>query len=96
MTFTEKLLNGYYSKNTYEYVSHKEAKSNPAKAAQLERYQADGRRRHAEFQADAFEELNITNHPKAGLLFEKAWIQGHGNGYSEVWYYMQDLVDLIL
>lgn len=96
MTFIEKLQSGYYSANIYPYVSYKEAKVDPAKDAQRKGYDVDSKRRHAEFKVDAFAELNITNHPKANLLFEKAWEEGHSNGYSEVWYHMQDLVDLIL
>lgn len=56
---------------------------------------ADKNRLQEEFKADAFEELGITNNPKAELLFSKAWELGHSYGLSEVWIYLQDLVELI-
>lgn len=58
-------------------------------------YQAEEARLHDEFRRDALAELEITDHPKADLLFSKAWEMGHAYGYSEVWSYMQDLVDLV-
>ena len=48
-----------------------------------------------QFKMDAFIELGIVDNPKANLLYSKAWEHGHANGLSEVWYYLQDLVELI-
>lgn len=50
---------------------------------------------HEQFKEELFEELGITNNPKRHRLFEKAWEQGHGCGYAEVYSYACDLVDLI-
>lgn len=95
MNFQEKLQSNYYSSNTYPYVSASEAKSNPTKAAVREKYLADYHRRDTEFKADAFEELGITDNPKAELLYQKAYEIGHGSGYHEIYVQMDDLVDLI-
>jgi len=38
-----------------------------------------------EFQQDALQALNLTDHPKAGLLFQLCWQDGHASGYQEVW-----------
>lgn len=48
-----------------------------------------------QFKNDLFEELSITDNPKRELLFQKAWELGHSSGYSEVYLYACDLVDLI-
>jgi predicted nucleic acid-binding protein len=47
------------------------------------------------FKKDLFEDLGITNHPKAERLFSKAWERGHSSGMYEVYLVAQDLVDLI-
>lgn len=40
------------------------------------------------FWEDAFEFLDIDpNHPKAELLKETAWNEGHSNGFNDVLYY---------
>lgn len=47
------------------------------------------------FKSDLEKEFDIVGHPKCGLLFQIAWDLGHSSGYSEVWNYYQQLVDLI-
>ena len=49
----------------------------------------------AKFKTDALEELGLGNHPKADVLFGKAWEHGHASGLSEVWNWMQDLAELL-
>lgn len=44
---------------------------------------------------DCLEELGRTNHPKAELLWSKAWEMGHANGFSDIWYHMRDLGELL-
>lgn len=51
--------------------------------------------KEAQFKADLLEEAGITDHPKADMLFNKAWEQGHSSGYSEVYNCFYDLLDLI-
>lgn len=96
LTFREKLQSGYYSTNNYQWVSYKEAVRDPAKMRQYEMHQADAQRRHAEFEADVLEEVGLTNHPKAGKVYAKAWEMGHASGYAEVAHYVFDLAEIVL
>ena len=48
-----------------------------------------------ELMDDIFDELNIKDHPKAGLMYGLAYESGHSAGASDIWYYAQDLVELI-
>ena len=58
-------------------------------------YKLEERRLHEEFQADLEAEHGMTGHPKAGLLFTKAWDHGHSSGFTEVAIAYNDLVDLV-
>ena len=51
---------------------------------------------HEQFKRELFEELGILDNPKREELFSKAWELGHSAGYSEVYNYARDLVDLIV
>lgn len=42
-----------------------------------------------------YRELDIELHPKRKQLFHLAWEYGHSSGYSEVYSYALDLVELI-
>lgn len=59
-------------------------------------YEKEETRIIRKFENDLKEELGITDNPKADLLISKAWDLGHSSGFSEVFNYAQDLVDLIL
>ena len=48
-----------------------------------------------QFKRDALDDLGLLNHPKADLLFSKAWEHGHSSGLHEVYSWMDDLSDLI-
>lgn len=87
-SISEKLRSDYY-RNTLPYAS---SKKDPAvhKA-----YLFEDRRLVEEFKADVFKELEIVGHPKAELLWSKAWDMGHANGFSDVYYYADELVELI-
>lgn len=50
---------------------------------------------HQEFRDDLLEHLGITDHPKAGLLFDKAWERGHSDGLYYVVQVAEDLVELL-
>lgn len=41
------------------------------------------------------EECGTVGHPKADLLWHKAWEEGHANGYSEIYIEYLELVNLI-
>ena len=47
------------------------------------------------FQTDLFEALGIADNPKRFKLFSIAWEHGHANGFSDVYYYADELVPLI-
>lgn len=59
-------------------------------------YDAEEARLHAQFKYDLIRELGIAKHPKAEILYQKAWEQGHSAGYEEVFNYANDLVDLLV
>lgn len=48
-----------------------------------------------QLQTDLEEYHEVAGHPKAGLLFAKAWEWGHASGYAEVASVYADLVDFI-
>lgn len=50
----------------------------------------------AQFQTDLEAEYGMTGHPRASLLYHKAWQRGHSGGLSEVASVYADLVDLVL
>jgi hypothetical protein len=47
------------------------------------------------FRRDLFEDLGITDNPRADKLYSMAWEHGHSVGYSEVYNYACDLAELI-
>jgi hypothetical protein len=58
-------------------------------------YNAEDRRLDAQFKADLTAEYDMVGHPKAELLFKKAWDQGHANGLANVVSIYDDLYDLV-
>jgi len=48
-----------------------------------------------EFKLEVFKELGIENNPKKELFYSKVWELGHSSGFSEIWNYATDLVELI-
>ena len=58
-------------------------------------YGAETARLEALFRSDLEDEHGMKGHPKADLLFSKAWSMGHSSGYGEVANYYDDLVDLV-
>lgn len=59
-------------------------------------YQEDEARLAEEFKKDALEEVGLTGHPKADLVYSKAWEAGHSSGFSSVFYHLEDLSELVL
>lgn len=53
------------------------------------------RNQEISFRIDLLEELGITDHPKADLLFDKAWEFGHADSYRSVFNWACALVDLL-
>jgi len=50
---------------------------------------------YQKFMQDMFNEFGVSDNPKRGLLFSKAWEQGHSEGYESVYDSFSDMVDLI-
>lgn len=48
-----------------------------------------------QFFKDLLEELNLTNHPKASVLREKAWEYGHDDGFESVANWAYSLAELL-
>ena len=61
----------------------------------LEHYHRENKRLQDEFCCDLIKKYEITHHPKANKLFEKAWEYGCSSGLSEVEDYFADLVEII-
>jgi hypothetical protein len=58
-------------------------------------YNAETDRLKALFQVDLEADNDMVGHPKAELLFTKAWDMGHAAGYHEVKGYYEDLLELV-
>lgn len=94
----DKLRDGDYKTKLPYVVNRVDPKGHKA-------YRADQSRLQDQFRTDALVELKLlelsTNeevlfkHPKAELLWDKAWDRGHHGGLAEVWNEIQDLKDLI-
>ena len=50
----------------------------------------------AQFKADLLEELGLTWHPKADLLYSMAWDEGHSEGLQRVYYCAEELSELLM
>ena len=48
-----------------------------------------------EFKQALFEDLGISDNPKRELLYSKAYEMGHSSGFSNIYSYASDLVELI-
>jgi hypothetical protein len=57
-------------------------------------YNQESKKLYIRFQNDALEEVGLLDHPKADKIFNFAWEQGHSLGYSEVYYWLEDIAEL--
>lgn len=71
----------YFDKD--EYLKH------------LDDYNKENQKMFYNFKNDMFQEYGVEDNPKVELLFNKCWDLGHSNGFSDVYYYFSELVDLI-
>jgi hypothetical protein len=62
--------------------------------AHMKHYQEENLRLQQEFRDDLIAKYNMTGHPKADQLFDKAWDFGGGAGLWEVEDYFISLLDL--
>jgi hypothetical protein len=53
------------------------------------------RNHFSELNGDIVDELNIKGNPKTDLLLSLAYKYGHSSGASEIFWYADDLVELI-
>jgi hypothetical protein len=63
-------------------------------SAHVNHYQEENLRLQEEFRKDLIEKYNMTGHPKANQLFDKAWDFGCSLGYDAIEDYFQDLKEL--
>jgi hypothetical protein len=63
--------------------------------AATQAYGAETARLETKFRDDLEEEYDMVGHPKADILFSKAWQMGHSAGYGEVASYYDELYDLV-
>jgi hypothetical protein len=62
--------------------------------AHLKHYQAENKRLQDEFRKDLIEKYEITGHPKADKIFNKAWDMGCSLGYQTIQDYFEDFIEL--
>lgn len=79
-----------YADAVENYPVHEEAYK-----AMQKTYYEESRELENKFIADLEAEFDIVGHPKAGLLYSKAYERGHSGGFSEVLSYYEDLVELL-
>ena len=58
-------------------------------------YNADARLLDAQFRDDLEEEFGMKGHPKADILYSKAYEHGHSSGYSDIFSWYSDLHELV-
>ena len=59
-------------------------------------YQADSNKLQDQFKHDALEETGFLGHPLEKKAWNFAWEHGHANGYSEVFYWLCELTNMII
>jgi hypothetical protein len=80
----------------YALAFEKYEKAMPEFRKKQEEYRQADAALTEQFWKDAFEELGIPqDHPKAEKLRSKAWEHGHANGLHEVFFWLDDLWDLV-
>jgi hypothetical protein len=62
--------------------------------AHMKHYQNENLRLQDEFRRDLIAKYEMTNHPKANVIFDKAWDIGCSSGLQSVIHYFSDLVEL--
>jgi hypothetical protein len=63
--------------------------------AHRKHYQEETLRLQEEFRKDLIDKYELTNHPKANKIFNKAWDMGCAGELEEVEYYFQDLIEFL-
>ena len=47
-----------------------------------------------QFKHDALDDVGLLGHPKADIIYSKAWDRGHSSGLPEVLLHLEDLAEL--
>ena len=58
-------------------------------------YKEELRKIEERFKQDAFEELDLQNHPKKEVLYRYAYDRGHSGGYGDIFSELEDIVLLL-
>jgi len=58
-------------------------------------YREENNRVREDFKKDALKEVDLSEHPNRHKIFEKAWDDGHANGYTSVLDELEELAELI-
>ena len=66
-----------------------------AKRAEREARREEENRKVRAFRDSLEEEFDTKAHPKAGLLWDIAWDEGHSYGFEQVRYWYERLLDLV-
>ena len=87
----ERLERGDY-RNKLEYPT---GRYDGAAERRKEYREEDNRIRRA-FREDVLRDVGLDGHPKASMLWDKAWERGHSSGYYEVYNEVLDLSELLI
>lgn len=49
-----------------------------------------------QFKQDALAEVGLAGHPKADKAYAFAWEHGHASGLTEVFYWLEEIADLLI
>ena len=87
---SKKVLEGLYPNAVIQEVLDEDSYE-----AHRRLYNTEKQKLEQEFQDDLFYEFEVSDNPKRHKCFALAWENGHANGYSEVYNYFGDYVELI-
>lgn len=88
-------MNTLQNINDKHYTNKLPYASNKKNPKVHDAYYAEEVRLIRNFKNDLETEFKMQDHPKAELLYAKAWAQGHSSGLHEVYYAYSDLVELV-
>jgi|WetSurMetagenome_2_1015567.scaffolds.fasta_scaffold802603_2 hypothetical protein len=87
-----KIQSDYYkNKLPYPHYNDNSEQAN----IQWKAVKEEDNRLNGEFVKDLYETFGVTNNPKANKAYALAYDYGHSSGYSEIFNYFADLVELI-
>jgi len=53
------------------------------------------RRLYEQFKQDALKDVGLANHPKRDLIFDRAWADGHAEGFYSVFNHLEYLAEFV-